>query len=619
MIVCAVLAAYANTFAVPFLLDDIGAIAENPSIRRLWPLDEVLSPPAKAGVGGRPVANLSFALNHAIGGRDVRGYHVVNLAIHMAAALVLFGLVRRTLTLPRVRERFPADDVTVTSIALGAALLWALHPLQTEAVTYLSQRTESLMSLFYLATLYSLVRATQAPGSRWALLGVACCALGMGTKEVMVTAPVLALLYDRTFVTGSFREAWQERRRLYLALAATWLLLALLLIDVRERGVGHASVAWWEYGLTSIRAIVHYLRLALWPAPLVFDYGTTVVRHAGEIWAHLVVFAVLVAATLAALWRRPMLGFGGAWILVILAPASSIVPVAGQTMAEHRMFLPLAAVAVGVVLAVHRWLRGGAVYATGFLAMLLGVATFARNRDYQDAVTIWSDTARKCPQNARAHASLGAALLARGERAPAMAALERALQIDPRRAEAQNNLAHALLDAGRPAEAIARFTAALELQPGVASTHYNLGQALLGLGRAAEAIPRQQQALRLQPEFPEANCALADALLAAGRGAEAIGQYREALRRRPELTPAHFGLANALSQSGQLAAAIGHYEAVLRAVPASVEARYNLAMALAQTGRIQESITQFEWVLQQRPDLETARLNLEALRRAPRR
>lgn len=618
-LILAVLAAYSNTFDVPFLLDDTAAIVENPTLRRLWPPGAVLSPPANAGVGGRPVANLTFALNFAAGGLDVRGYHGVNLAIHLSAALVLFGLVRRTLELPLVRPWVAQTGTSSVRLAWGVALVWALHPLQTEAVTYLSQRTESLMGFFYLATLYCLVRSAPTASIGWRGLGVLMSLAGIATKEVMVTVPVLALLLDRTFIAGSFRAAWQARRRFHLALMATWIPLLFLLADVHERGVGHAAVAWWEYALTSTRSIIVYLQLALWPAPLVFDYGTDVVRRVVEVWPQLLLLAALVGATGFALWRRPRAGFLGAWVFCLLAPATSIVPVAGQTMAEHRMYLPLAAVVAGLVGLAHRALGPRASLITVAAAILLGGATFARNRDYRDAVTLWTETVKQRPQNARAHAALGAALLEQGRLAPAVASLESSLRLDPNSSEAHNNLATALQDLNRPQDAITHYAAALRLRPGIASTHYNFGNALLGLGRTPEAIAQQRQALILQPHFPEALCALAHALAANRQPDEAIAQYRAALALRPGLTPAHFGLANVLASTGRGPEAIPHYEATLRAVPTSAEAHFNLGVVLAQSQQISAAIAHFEKALELQPDFAAARQNLEALRRpAPR-
>ncbi len=204
IIVLAVWAAYANSLSTPFVFDDMKSIHENPTIRHLWPLADVLSPPNTAtGAAGRPVVNLSLAINYALGGLEVRGYHVFNTLVHALAALTLFGVVRRTLLRPVLRERFgPA----ALPLSFAVALLWALHPLLTESVTCVVQRTESLMGLFYLLTLYGFIRAVDSPvPGRWEIFSVIACLLGMATKEVMVSAPLIVLLYDRTFVAGSFR------------------------------------------------------------------------------------------------------------------------------------------------------------------------------------------------------------------------------------------------------------------------------------------------------------------------------------------------------------------------------------------------------------------------------
>ncbi len=272
IIVVAVLVAYHNCFALPFLMDDPLAIVDNPGIHHLWPIWDVLSPSPTSLVGGRPVVSLSFAVNYALGGVTVGGYHAFNLAIHALAALTLFGFVRRTLLRPSLRERFAAS---ATSLALATAVLWAVHPLQTEAVTYVSERCELLMGLFYLLTLYCFVRGTDSKRSgSWFTAAVVACLLGMASKEVMVTAPLMVLLYDRTLVSGSFREAWKRHRWLYLGLASTWLLLARMMIGLHSRGVGLGlQISWWSYALVECRAIVKYLCLAIWPHPLVFDYG----------------------------------------------------------------------------------------------------------------------------------------------------------------------------------------------------------------------------------------------------------------------------------------------------------------------------------------------------------
>jgi len=161
ILILAALGAYSNSFKVSFLLDDSSSISDNSSIRQLGRIGDVLSPPATGTTAARPLLNLSFALNYAVSGLSVPGYHAVNLLIHICAGLALLGIVRRTLLSPGLRHRY---GEAALPLAAFAALLWTLHPLQTEAVTYISQRAESLMGLFYLLTLYCFIRADVGRG-----------------------------------------------------------------------------------------------------------------------------------------------------------------------------------------------------------------------------------------------------------------------------------------------------------------------------------------------------------------------------------------------------------------------------------------------------------------------
>src|SRR6266850_6914087 len=255
LLVCAALLAYQNSFTGPFIFDDPLSIQDNPTIQHLWPIWQVLSPPHRGGltVEGRPLINLSLAVNYALGGLDVWGYHAVNLTIHVLAGLTMLGVVRRTLLQPRFRGRFGA---AANELALAVAVLWTVHPLQTESVTYIVQRAESFMGLFYLLTLYCFIRGAESPQPRrWYALCVSACALGMASKEVMASAPLMVLLYDRAFVSGSFQEAWRRRWRLFLALAATWVLFGCLLLigGVWVTAAHHAKavgIVWWKYWLT---------------------------------------------------------------------------------------------------------------------------------------------------------------------------------------------------------------------------------------------------------------------------------------------------------------------------------------------------------------------------------
>ena len=233
--------------------------------------------------------------------------------------------------------------------------LWAVHPLQTESVTYVIQRMESLMGLFLLLTLYCVIRGHDSPRRLWWFAGaVACCALGTATKEGMATAPIIVLFYDRVFLADSWADLWHKRSRLYIGLAATWLILITLIVINKARGgtlLGFPAVSWWRYAQNQFGAAAHYLRLALWPDSLCIDYGWQTSTLPGSWIAVGVMLAVcLLAATRWALANAPPLGFLSAWFILTLAPSSSLVPIRDMV-AEHRMYLPLAAMVTLAVLA----------------------------------------------------------------------------------------------------------------------------------------------------------------------------------------------------------------------------------------------------------------------------
>lgn len=609
------LLAYANSFSVPFLLDDWVTIQENPRIRQVWPLWEALTPPENTGVGGRPVANLAFVLNYAVTGGSLAGYHAGNLLIHVAAALVLFGVVRRTLAFARRTPGSP--DLPADLIAAGTAALWLLHPLQTQSVTYLSQRTESLMGLFYLATLYGFLRDAAGAGLKWRFLAVVAAALGMGTKEGMVTVPVAVLLIDRWFVAGSFAAAWRARRGLYLALAATWLLLPWLMTGLSGRSVGFGvGLSAWDYALKECGAVTRYLLLAFRPTGLVFDYGAEV---GGPGIFEVGVVAGLVAAAAIGTLRRSFLGFGVVWFLLTLAPTSSVVPIPLQPIAENRVYVPLAGLVVVVVVAAVRY--GGRAAAAGLLlaAIAAGGLTLARNADYRSEIGLWTDTVAKAPANSRARNNLGEALQRHGRYAEARTHFEAALALKPDLVEAHANLAGALGHLGQHETALRHARRALELNPANDTAAFNLGISLLNLGQLPAAEEALTRATQLRPAFAEAHASLALLLLRQGRPAEAMPRAETALELKPGLGDGRLALGGAHLQLGRLAEALGPFEAFVRDQPNHVDGRYLCGTTLLMLGRPAEAIPQLEAASRLSPDHAPAQSNLGiALARANR-
>jgi tetratricopeptide (TPR) repeat protein len=525
---------YANSLSAPFVFDDLDWIRHD-RLGTLWP------PAAALGDGSRPILNLSLVLNYALGGMDSTGYRVVNLFVHLLAALTLYGIVRRTFVRP---APFGRSADSAAALAFAAALLWVAHPLATQAVTYVIQRTESLMALFYLLTLYCVIRRDKSERrATWSLAAIACCALGMQTKEVMVTAPLVVLLYDRTFLAGSFAAALRSRKVLYAGFAATWLLLlridaSVLSGDSAWAGFGLPELSALEYARSQPGVILHYLRLCFWPHPLVLDYGWPVADGFGAILGSTALLAALGMATLWALWRVPPLGFLGACFFLVLAPTSSVMPIVDLAF-EHRMYLPLAAVVVAVVVAVDAALSRVSAPAWAGAALLVAIAvplsaaTVSRNRDYRSAEAIWRTVVDAVPENSRGQRNLGVALMELDRNEEALVYLSEAIALDPKTPYARVNLAVALIALGRIDAAEAHLRDALEILPNYADAHSNYGQLLQRRGELEASLRHLRAAVHYGPSDALAHLNLANVLIRIGRSDEALHYFRKTVEIDP--------------------------------------------------------------------------------------
>ena len=593
LVVVAGCVAYYNSFSGAFVLDDDKHIINNPRIRDVWPLSETLR-------GRRPVVDLSLAINYRYGVLNVRGYHVFNLAVHLLAGLTLFGVVRRSM----LGEQFGGHVRSAAPwLALVTALIWIVHPLQTQSVTYIVQRGESLMGLFYLLTLYCVIRGVDSMyRAWWYVAAVICCGLGMGSKAVMVTAPLVVLLYDWIFLSKSFAETLRRRCWLYVTLMATWTVVMACgvaggVLNPAQRvatvGFGFKGITPFEYLATQAGVITHYSRLSLWPDPLCLDYAWPVARSVGEVARPALLIVPLLFGTLWALLRKSWLGFVGAWFFVTLAPTSSFIPIKDLAF-EHRMYLPLAAVVVVVVLGGYASLGDAAdrlswgtgsrrLVTTGLVATIVALSVYGtvrRNRDYQSDLIMWRDVIAKSPDNARGHLGLGATLFTRGE----------------------------------TEEAEEAFRKAVRLKPNYTDAHYNLGNALSKNGKLDEAVAAYRRSLRLRPRYAKAHYNLANTLKEQGKLDDAIAAYGNALRVNPRHISAHINLGNTLKLQGRLEEAVEAYHKALKINPQYANAHYNLGDALRRQGRLEEAMEEFQLAVTYDPNHRSAQKSLEAIR-----
>jgi protein O-mannosyl-transferase len=613
IIVLMALLAYANSLSGPFIFDDLVSIVENQQIREWWNLATVLFPRRELPTAGRPLVNFSFAVNYALGGLDVRGYHLVNLACHLLSGLLVFGIVRRTLELPSLRLRFTG---TALNLGFAAALLWTLHPLNTEAVNYLTQRTELMMALFYLLTLYASIRATSSRPRAWRAIAVVSCIAGMACKESMVTAPVVVMLYDVIFVFESPRKAIGERWRFYAALCTSWVLLAALVWSgPRVYTAGFSTgVSPWTYLLNQTVMIPRYLHLAIWPRDLVVNYGWPVPLAPGDVRPYALFVAALLALTAVALVRRPTWGFFGIWFFVTLAPTSSIVPIATEVGAERRMYLPLIAVVVLAVMSaslLERAVSASGAVALAVVAGLFSIGIFARNREYASELLLARTIVERHPTSV-AHHVLGVALLVAGDHDAAMRELRQAIPGAPR---AHYTLGVELVKEGKTSEAIDQFQAFLREQPDLIeaiSARQLLGRALAQQQRWSEAIEQEQQVLTMNPSSTQrldTHALLAEAFFGAENFQDAIAHCREYLRFRPNDGRVLTRLGIALIATGQLEDAIAAFRRAAAAAPTDADAQRNLASALSDHRDFQEAVVYAQRALVLRPaDAQTHHL-----------
>ena len=666
-------AVYGPALNSPFFFDDVGTIETNQSIRSLWPLVGTvehpgpLLPAPDLATSGRPLVNLTFALNYAMGELRPWGYHFVNAVIHFCSAVLLWAIVRRTLLLPYFNGPF---ESSAGWLALAVALLWALHPLQTEAVVYATQRTELMVALFYLATLYCSLRYWtaflplplgerrdegssntnrpsnhQPPAPRlqsprpWLFLSILACACGMASKEVMVSAPLMILLFERTFIAGSLLGALRRSWPLYVGLACTLLLLLALVVNSPRSEsagfhLGTPLTAWW---MTQAKVLLIDLKLVIWPWPLSVHYQLPYLRTFADAWMYVIPVLALGLTTLALLWRNRPAGYLGTWVFAILAP-TTVVPILTEMAAERRMYLPLAAIlvlfVVGGYLALQALLKRSArtrqvvfdpsrarnwaaAVAVGLIAVC-GVASANRLYAYSDPALLWQEVAAHQPSNFVAHGSLGELFLKDpGQQQAAIDEFKAALALNPDYLAARCNLGRAYIQSNQLQAAIETLEEAVKSHPDYPEALNSLGVAYTKAGRLPEAVDALGIALKLNPNFAAAHANLGAALLESNRAPEAIEHFQQSLTRSPHDPDTRVNLGRALMSVGRTPDAIAEFKAAVAESPRDPVVLNNLGFALTQLERFPQAVTCLRLAVQLKPDYALAHNNLgNALYRA---
>jgi Tfp pilus assembly protein PilF len=507
--------AYSNTFQVPFVFDDTHNIIDNPkikfsSITSAGLLEAARESPSK----WRLVSNISFALNYFYGQRDLYGYHLVNLLIHIATALLFYFLALKTVRLPI----FSGKDDHAAEIALFASLLWALHPVQTNAVTYIVQRMTSLAAFFSVGALLFYVQGRlrrDFPLVRYLFYGgaILCFGLALLSKENAAMLPVIVAGYEVFFLRDSFSLEKEWRKFFGVAISALfcvgiigWLYLGNAnIFQSLMGGYGSRDFTMVERLLTESRVLVYYLSLLLLPLPsrLNLDYdfllSKTIVSPPQTFLALGWVAGLVVLIVI--LYRRGhrLAGFSLFWFLASLVIESSFVPL--ELVFEHRLYLPAMFPALGCSWLVFGLARSRvnisrvALVAAVSLCLLF---TWQRNALWATPYDFWMDAVAKSPGKARVHSSFAFALKKKGDYAAAQQHYQKAIEIDPEYGVAYWNLGLLYKDRGLFKQAIAVLQEGILRDP-LSDTYYALGLVYGQIGDYRGAIRQAELALHGDP------------------------------------------------------------------------------------------------------------------------
>jgi len=589
LIAVASLLVYSNSFDGAMVFDDVPHIVGSrdlhdlSNVSRWWHHDS-----------RRPIGYLTLALNYRLHGLDVRGYHITNTLIHIIGSILVYGLLLLTLSRPVVDPPLPPRTRRV--LALFGALIFAVHPLQTQAVSYIVQRLASLATMFYLLSLVLYVQARVSRGRPLVRgLGFAGSAvaalLAMLTKENAFTVPIAIALYEVVFLSSGAWGRHVRDIRVWLALAvlvgSLLVVPALMSFDVSRVFAtippehGHSyTLTPWTYFLTQCRVLLTYLRLLVLPVHQVLDYDYPVATKLDG--RTLAAMACLLGILGFAAWRLRrgdrLVGFGCLWFFLALSVESSFIPIA-DVIFEHRVYLAMFGFVLVVIGLLAQWPLPRAAAILAAAVVVLGITTYRRNLVWRDGLTLWSDVVRKAPNNARGNTNLGNEYLTRNQPEQARPYLERAIAINPNYGEAQTNLGSYYMERGQAALAESHLRRAVELVPDNTMAHYNLATFYLKTGRTDLAEREFDQALAIAPEFASAYTNLAICMYQTGNDDRAIAYSERAIALEPRDSRAYTNMGRAWKRKGDLQRAVSCYQRAYEIDPGALDNVINLGNA----------------------------------------
>ncbi len=624
------LVAYANSIDNSFHFDDIPGIVRNPTLRDWKNIPAYFTNPSTFGLGRtrewRPILQISYALNYSMAGLDPLVFRVSNLLLHFGTAFLLFLILTEVGAQFREKLRL---DFPPTLPALFAAALFLVHTANTEAVNYIWARSSVLATFFYVSAFYFLLRGPFSGRKKtsppWHLAGLVSFALGMGTKATAVTLPGVLFFYEFLFLNPAsknpLRLFLEEPRRLkkYIPLAtllAAYIAVRFLLLPrlFTRVAAGGGNVSSLSYLLTQFRAWIYYLRLFIWPQPLVVDFAGFGWSH--SLWDIKVLLSLgLVIMILVLAWSvrrtQPLITFFILWYFIALLPEGSFIPLADAVVGyrAYPAYVGLAVIAAMLSLKGSMWtwrrfggptetegLRSWLVYlALGSLILIaLTGATIVRNRVWHDEMTLWSDVMKKDPTNPRGYMMLGAQFLQSDDYERAKEMFDQAIQIAPRRSHAYVLRGYLNSRLNREEAALSDFEMAIRLDPRDPYALFYRGELYRKTGENDKALEDYQTALKFQPFYTDAYLGIAMAWLEKEDIARAVEACTKLVEIDPEDRRGFDCLGTLLIEQKRIPEAIKLYQKGVARLPSDGALWYGLGAAYEKNENYKEASSAFE-------------------------
>lgn len=507
--------AYSNTFSVPFHFDDETSIVNNFAIRNIRNLQNIWNV-----CPTRFITYLSLALNYHYNQLNVWGYHAFNLAAHIGSAILLYWFILLTFSTPMMKGQRITRSTRL--VAFFAGLIFAVHPVQTQAVTYIIQRATSLAAFFYLASLslYAksrLLREGNMARGRWVayyLGSLLTAVIAMFTKEITITLPLMIGCFELSFFrTRNRRFNWRY----------PWPFLSLLLIvpltrifskavnfgEIRSIANFAPNISPWHYLLTQFRVMVTYIRLAFLPLNqnLDYDYPIATTIFSLPVLASLLFLVTVIIVAFRLLRNHRLVSFGIFFFFLTLLPESSIIPIL-DVIYEHRLYLAMAGFSLFLVSGIYYLLENKNLKLT-VIALLIISASYAvlayrRNSVWKDEFSLWNDTVHKSPNIARPYNNRGISYAQKGKLDQAISDLNKAIELNPDYAAAYNSRGVSYAQKGKLDQAISDLSKAIELHPDYDQAYYNRGVSYNEKGDLNQAVSDYNKAIELNPDYDAA-------------------------------------------------------------------------------------------------------------------